>query len=76
MVLSDPTTEDEIAKGRRVVEALDLACIEPAIIDTYLDNGTLVFKTWCYPFYINVKQNADDLPKPPLDLVNCFSKEL
>ena len=61
MVLSDRTIKEEIAKGRIVIEPLNPAYIQPASIDIHLDNKLLVFKTWRHPFYIDVKQNADDL---------------
>ncbi|HUV46015.1 MAG TPA: dCTP deaminase [Dehalococcoidia bacterium] len=64
MVLSDRTIKEEIAKGRIVIEPLDPTCIQPASIDLHLDNKLLVFKTWRYPFYIDVKQNIDDLSEP------------
>jgi len=64
MVLSDQTIKEEIAKGRIVIEPLDPACIQPASIDIHLDNKLLVFKTWRHPFYIDVRQNVDDLSEP------------
>jgi len=64
MVLSDRTIKEEIAKGRIVIEPLDPACIQPASIDIHLDSKLLVFKTWRYPFYIDVRQNVDDLSEP------------
>lgn len=64
MVLSDRTIKEEIAKGRIVIEPLDLTCIQPASVDIHLDNKLLVFKTWRHPFYIDVKQNIDDLSEP------------
>ena len=64
MVLSDRTIKEEIAKGRIVIEPLDLTCIQPARIDLHLDNKLLVFRTWRYPFCIDVKQNIDGLSEP------------
>jgi len=64
MVLSDRTIKEEIAKGRIVIEPLDPNCIQPASIDIHLDNRLLVFKNWRKPFYIDVKQNIDDLSEP------------
>ena len=64
MVLSDRTIKEEIAKGRIVIEPLNPACIQPASVDIHLDNKLLVFKTWRHPFYIDVKENADDLTEP------------
>lgn len=64
MVLSDHTIKEEIAKGRIVVEPLDPACIQPASIDIHLDNKLLVFRTCRHPFYIDVRQNTDDLSEP------------
>jgi dCTP deaminase len=61
MVLSDRTIKEEIAKGRIVIEPLDPGCIQPASIDIHLDKNLLVFKTWRHPFYIDVKQNQQDL---------------
>lgn len=61
MVLSDRTLKEEIAKGRIVIEPLDPGCIQPASIDVRLDRKLLVFRTWRYPFYIDVKQNTDGL---------------
>jgi len=64
MVLSDHTIKEEIAKGRIVIEPLDPACIQPASIDIHLDNKLLVFRTWRHPFYIDVRQNIDELSDP------------
>ncbi len=61
MVLSDRTIKEEIAKGRLIIEPLDPSCIQPASIDVRLDKKLLVFKRRGYPFYIDVKQNMDDL---------------
>jgi len=61
MVLSDRTIKDEIARGRIVIDPLDPSCIQPASVDIHLDKGFLVFKTWHDPFYIDVRQNLDNL---------------
>ncbi len=61
MVLSDRTIKEEIAKGRIIIEPLDLNCIQPASVDVHLDKKLLVFKTWRHPFYIDVKQRLDNL---------------
>lgn len=61
MVLSDRTIKEEISRGRIVIEPLDPACIQPASIDVHLDRKLRVFRTWRYPYYIDVKQNLDDL---------------
>jgi len=61
MVLSDRTIKEEIAKGRLIIEPLDPSCIQPASIDVRLDKKLLVFKRRGCPFYIDVKQNMDDL---------------
>ena len=61
MVLSDRTIKEEIAQGRIVIDPLDPGCIQPASVDVHLDRKLLVFKTWHHPFYIDVKQNLDDL---------------
>lgn len=61
MVLSDRSIKEEIARRRIVIEPLDSDCIQPASVDIHLDKKLLVFRTWRYPFYIDVKQNLDDL---------------
>ena len=61
MVLSDRSIKEEIARGRIVIEPLNSDCIQPASVDIHLDKKLLVFRTWRYPFYIDVKQNLDDL---------------
>lgn len=61
MVLSDRTIKEELARGRIVIEPLGEGCIQPASVDVHLDSKLLVFKTWRHPFYIDVKQNLDDL---------------
>ncbi|MFC1962643.1 dCTP deaminase [Chloroflexota bacterium] len=61
MVLSDRTIKEEIAKGRIVIEPLDEECFQPASVDVHLDRKLLVFRTWRHPFYVDVKQNLDDL---------------
>ena len=61
MVLSDRTIREEITRGRIIIEPLDPACIQPASVDVHLDRKPLVFKTWRSPFFIDVKQNLDDL---------------
>jgi dCTP deaminase len=61
MVLSDRTIKEEIAKGRILIEPLDPSCIQPASVDVHLDKNLLVFKTRGNPFYIDVKQNMEDL---------------
>lgn len=61
MVLSDRTIKEEIARGRIIIEPLDLSCIQPASVDVHLDRKLLVFRTWRYPFYIDVKKNTEDL---------------
>jgi len=61
MVLSDRSIKEEIAKGRIIIEPLNPSCIQPASVDVHLDRNLLVFKTWRHPFYIDVKQNQQDL---------------
>ena len=61
MVLSDRTIKEEIAKGRIIIEPLDLSCIQPASVDVHLDRKLLVFRTWRHPFYIDVRQRLDGL---------------
>ena len=61
MVLSDRTIREEIARGRIIIEPLDPSCIQPSSVDVRLDKKLLVFKSWRHPFYIDLKQNLDDL---------------
>ena len=61
MVLSDRTIKEEIARGRIVIEPLDQSCIQPASVDVHLDRKLLVFRSWRSPFYIDVKQNIENL---------------
>lgn len=61
MVLSDRTIKEELAKGRLIIDPLDPSCIQPASVDLHLDRKLLVFKSWSQPFYIDVKQNMDNL---------------
>lgn len=61
MVLSDRTIKEEIGKGRIVIDPLDMSCIQPASVDVHLGKKLLVFKTWRYPFYIDVKQDVTHL---------------
>ena len=61
MVLSDRTIKEEIAKGRIVIEPLDLTCIQPASVDIHLDRKVVVLKSWVSPHYIDVKQPLDGL---------------
>lgn len=61
MVLSDHTIKEQIAQGRIVIEPLDPDCIQPASVDVHLDRKLLVFRTWRYPFYVDIKQKLDDL---------------
>ena len=61
MVLSDHTIREEIAKKRIIIEPFDPGCIQPASIDVHLDKKILIFRTWRYPFYVDVKQKLDDL---------------
>jgi len=61
MVLSDRTIKEEIARGRIVIEPLDQSCIQPASVDVHLDRKLLVFRSWRSPFYIDVKQNLENL---------------
>ena len=63
-MLSDHTIKEQIAKGRIVINPLDTSCIQPASVDVHLDNKLLVFKTWRYPFYIDVRRSIDDLSEP------------
>lgn len=61
MVLSDRTIREEISGGRIIIEPLVEDCIQPASVDVHLDRKLLVFKTWRNPFYIDVKQDSEDL---------------
>ena len=61
MVLSDRTIKEELDKGRIIIEPLDPSCIQPASVDVHLDRKLLVFRSWRSPFYIDIKQNLDDL---------------
>lgn len=60
MVLSDRSIKEEIAKGRIVIEPLDLTCLQPASLDVHLDRKLLVFRNSRCP-YIDVRQNLEDL---------------
>lgn len=73
MVLSDRTIKEEIAKGRIIIEPLDLSCIQPASVDIRLDKKLLVFRTWRQPFYIDVKQSLENLTEVvEMDEDNAF----
>ncbi len=61
MVLSDRTIKEELAKGRIIIAPLDPSCIQPASVDIRLDRKLLVFRTWRYPYYIDVRENLEDL---------------
>jgi dCTP deaminase len=61
MVLSDRTIKEELAKGRIVIEPLGDNSIQPASIDVHLDKKLLVFRTWHHPFFIDVRQNLEEL---------------
>ncbi len=65
MVLSDRTIQEEIAKGRIVMEPFDFTCIERARGDVYLNNQLPVFKTKRYPSYIDVRQDKVVTLSPP-----------
>jgi deoxycytidine triphosphate deaminase len=43
MVLSDRTIKEEIAKGRIIIEPLDMSCIQPASLYVHLDKKILAF---------------------------------
>jgi dCTP deaminase len=64
VVLSDRTIREEIARGRIIIEPLDTTCLQPASVDVCLDQKLLVFRNWRQPYYIDVKQNLDDLTEP------------
>jgi dCTP deaminase len=60
MVLSDRTIKEELAKGRIIIEPLDLSCIQPASVDLHLDRKLLVFRNTRQPF-IDVRKEMPDL---------------
>jgi len=61
MVLSDRSIREEIERGRIVIRPFDPSCVQPASVDVHLDKKLLVFKSWRYPFYIDVRQNLEEL---------------
>ncbi|MBE9501818.1 MAG: dCTP deaminase [Dehalococcoidia bacterium] len=61
MVLSDRTIKEEIAKGRIIIEPLDLTCIQPASVDIHLGKKLVVFKPWVSPHYIDIRMSLDGL---------------
>jgi len=61
VVLSDRTIKEEISRGRIVIEPLNPDCIQPASVDVRLDRKLLTFKKPQTPFYIDIRQNLDDL---------------
>ena len=64
MVLSDRSIREEIEKGRIVIDPFESSCVQPASVDVHLDRHLLVFRTWRYPFYIDVKQDTTCLNEP------------
>jgi dCTP deaminase len=73
MVLSDRTIKDEIARGRIIIEPLNISCIQPASVDLHLDKKLLVFKPQRLPAYIDVRRNLDHLNElVKLDENNAF----
>ena len=63
MVLSDHSIRHQIAKGRIVVDPIDLDDVQPASIDLHLDSRFLVFSNSRQP-YIDVRHALDDLTEP------------
>ncbi|MBU2009206.1 MAG: dCTP deaminase [Chloroflexi bacterium] len=61
MVLSDRTIREEIEKGRIVIDPFDPSCVQPASVDLHLGRKLLVFRTWKYPYYIDLRQPLDGL---------------
>ena len=61
MVLSDRSIREELSQGRIIIRPLDPTSIQPASVDLRLDHRLLVFKSWRRPFYIDVRQNLEDL---------------
>ncbi len=73
MVLSDRTIKEEIAKGRIIIEPLNLDCIQPASVDLHLDKKILVFKPQRHPACIDVRCSTDHLNElVELDEDNAF----
>lgn len=60
MVLSDRTIKEEIARGRIIIEPLDVSCIQAASVDIHLDKQFRVFRNSLRP-YIDVRQEMEDL---------------
>ena len=63
-MLSYRAVIEEIAKGTIVMEPLNVGCIEPAGIDIDFHSKLLMFKSWRYPFYVDVKQSTGGLTEP------------
>jgi len=57
MVLNGRTIEEEIARGRTVIEPPDPNCIQPATVDIHLDKKPLAVVTCRHHFYTDVKQD-------------------
>jgi dCTP deaminase len=61
MVLSDRSIKEGLAQGRIIIKPFNESCLQPASVDVRLDRKLLVFRTWRYPFYIDVRQNLESL---------------
>lgn len=61
MVLSDRTIKEELAAGRIKIDPLNIKNIQPASVDVTLGDKLLVFRTWHYPFYIDIKKNMEGM---------------
>jgi len=60
MVLSDRTINEEIARGRIVVDPLGDDCVQPASVDVHLSKQILVFQNSRRP-YIDIREDMSDL---------------
>jgi len=60
MVLSDKTIQEELARGRIVINPLDKSCIQPASVDVHLDRKLLLFRNSRRP-YIDIRENLESL---------------
>ncbi|MEK7281629.1 MAG: dCTP deaminase [Chloroflexota bacterium] len=59
MVLSDRTIKEELSRGRLVIDPLEPSHIQPASVDVCLDRRLLVFRTYKFPHYIDLRQPLD-----------------
>lgn len=61
MVLSDRSIREELACGRIVIKPMDESCIQPASVDIHLDSAIRIFRPWKPPYYIDLRQELDQL---------------